>query len=147
MLKFSALALGVFTVLIVAPSSQFAAGASKPTISSDPTQLKVQGNLQAEKLAPLKQSTSLKKMAIEGKSVKSPTRPPALSLEQQESQRIKTACQREFDDRHRFGSNERSIGILDNSSNAKTGSNFGFNSLSSYNQSTYTSDCNFSGKF
>jgi hypothetical protein len=147
MFKPAALALGLLTVLMVVSGSRSFAVVATTTVSTDQIPAKVWGNLHAEKLLPLKQSTSLKKTAIEGKSVKSPTRPPALSREQQENQRIKTACQREFDDRYRFGSNERSVGILDNSSTTKTGSTFGFNSLSSYHQSTYTSDCNFSGKF
>jgi hypothetical protein len=141
MFKPAALALGLLTVLMVVSGSRSSAKAATIIVPTDRVQSRIQGNLYAEKLIPIKQSTSLRKTAIEGTSAQSTNRQPVLSPEQQKSQRIKTACQQEYDDRNRFGSNERSVGIFDNSSNSKTVNNFIFNT------STYTGSCNFSGEF
>lgn len=144
MLKLAALAFGFLTVVTLAkPIGTIIAPSVQSTNFQDyQTKPGTNGKLYAEKLLPIKKSVKLGPTVTKGTSETVPiNRKVELSPENKDRQRIKTACQQEFEDRNRFGSNERSVGVFDNSSNSKNVNNFIFN------KSTYTGNCSFSGEF
>jgi hypothetical protein len=136
MFRFASLAIGLLTVVMIAPSSQATIFQNRPTLPS------ANGSLHAQKIAPMKKSAILGTTVIKKTPVKAPSdRKIELSPEIKESQRIK-GCQRELNQTQRVGANERPVGFPDNS---KTSNNF--NSFHNPVNSTYTGDCSFSKEF
>ncbi len=148
MLKFTMLALGFLTFVTIAPSAR------STIFQIDRTQSDINGQLYAEKLVPIKKSVKLAPTVIKATSKKVPIdRKVELSAESKERQRIQTACQPEFGNPDRFKSNERAVGMFENSPTANgsnpNGSNLNssnniFNSPDSSNSSANQGGCGFS---
>ena len=140
MLKFAVLVLGFLTVVTIAPSAR------STNFQNDRTQSDVNGQLHAEKLVPIKKSVKLAPTVMKGTSVPVPIdRKVEMSPENKERQRIKTACQREFDDRNQFKSNERAVGMFENSTTASSSNNFA--NSNNFNSSVNQGSCGFSIPF
>jgi hypothetical protein len=157
MLKFAALALGLLAVVTLAKPTlgtrRYANGTiiapsyKSTSFQIDTTRSDVNGQLHAEKLVPIKKSVKLAPMVIKATSVKVPIdRKVELSAENKERQRIQTACQPEFGNRGQFKSNERAVGMFENSkteNRSNTNAN-GFTSADSLNNSVNQGSCGFS---
>ncbi len=157
MLKFAALALGVLTVVTtiapIARSTEFQLE-REARHQGGRTRSNANSQLRAEKLVPIKKSAKLAPTVIKATSRKVPIdRKVELSAENKEIQRIQTACQPEFANRGQFKSNERAVGMFENSPTANgnnpNGSNLNaqnniFNSPYSSNSSANQGSCGFS---
>ena len=141
MLKFAALALGFLTVITTAPSAR------STNFQIDRTRSDVNGQLHAEKLVPIKKSVKLAPTIIKATSKKVPIDVNVgLSAETKERQRIQTACQQESGDRNQFKSNERAVGMFENSKTADSSNPNakGLTSADSLNSSVNQGSCGFS---
>jgi hypothetical protein len=116
MFKLTSLILG-FLIVISAPTRSQSA-----TLQNQSTPQRINPQLHVQKLIPIKKSLMLRTTVID----KTPAdNQPEPSPAAKEAQPIKSVNQRDFDDRNRFGSNERPITILNNSPNANGLNSFG----------------------
>ena len=109
MLKITVLVFGFITTIAIVP-------AAESRIFEHQPQAQTNRRLHAEKLLPLRKSVKLAPTVMKGTSVSVPkNRGVGISAQNKERERIKTACQPQFEVRYVFKSNERPVGILDNS--------------------------------
>jgi hypothetical protein len=137
MLKLVSLTLGLLTLVSIVPSSPAATFQTRPELHQ------IDGKLHVQKLAPIKKSSSLRTTVMFKTPVTTPSNQKGdLSTESKENQRVKTACQKEIESRQPFGSNERPLAVNQNPNKSNNFSGFG-----NFGNSTYTGNCNFTGKF
>ena len=116
MFKLTSSILG-FLIIIAVPTRSSAA-----ILQSQSTPQRINAQLHVQKFTPIKKSLMLRTTVIN----KTPTdSKPELSPATKEIQPMKSVNQRDFDDRNRFGSNERPITILDNSPTGNGLNSFG----------------------
>jgi hypothetical protein len=140
MFKLRSLTIGFLTLITIAPSSQAATFQTRLKLHQ------IDGELSAQKLVPLKKSSSLRTTVIFKTPIAAPSNKKVDSSDNRENQRIKTACQREIEARQPFGAiSERPLSVGENPKNSNSSSNF--SSFSTFKSSTYSGNCNFTGKF
>ena len=138
MFKFISLALGLITVMAIAPIGR------STMVPTRPNQLGINGNLHAEKLVTIKRSTILGTTTIKGTSIKKAfnDHKVKLSASEKESQRIRTNCPQAFDNFfNRFGSNERPVGFPDKLNDNNVNS---FSNVNTFNNTGGSEGCSFS---
>lgn len=152
MLKIAGLAMGLLTVVTIAPNAEAKsfqiervreASRREARYQGGRTRADVNGQLHAEKLIPLKKLGKLSPAVIKGTSVGVlKNRTIELSTQSKERDRIKTACQQQFDKSDPLKSNQRIVGIIDHS--RVTPVNTPANSVSNFETQ---GGCGFSGSF
>ena len=132
MLKIAALAMGLITVVTIAPSAESTNLQTEREArhQGGRTRSDVNGQLHAERLTPIEKSVKLwpklLPKVIKPTSAKVPTdRKPELPLANREPQPIKSQSQRELEDRSWLRPNERPISIWDNSRAGSSLNGFG----------------------
>ena len=136
MLKLVSLTL-VLTLATIVPHARSA------TFQTHLKPHRINSELHAQKLVPVKKSSSLRETVIFKTPVTTSSNKKAkLSPENKENQRIKTACQREIETTPRFSSNERLLSISENPNQPNN-----FNGFSNFSKSTSVGDCSFNVKF